>query len=89
MNIDRQQTVDAAHDRITPGEYAAVNGTIAHRDHPFGIRRGIVGAFQRFAHVFRDWAGDQQHVGVSRRRDETQAKAFKIIKGIVESVDFE
>ena len=30
-----------------------------------------------------------RHVGVTRRRDEAQAEALKIVKGIVERVDFE
>ena len=62
---------------------------MADRDDPFRIRRGIVGAFERFAHVARDRAGDEQHVGMARRGDEAQAEALEVVEGVVERVDFQ
>ena len=79
---------DAAGDGVAAGENAAVGRAMPDRDHPFGIRRGVVGAFERLPHVARDRPGDEQHVGMTGRRDEAQAEALKIVEGVVECVDF-
>jgi hypothetical protein len=44
MQIDRHNVRDTACYCIASGKYAAVGCTVADRDHPFGIGRGVIGA---------------------------------------------
>ena len=89
VEIDRDDRGDAADDGIAAGEDAAIEGAIADRDHPFRRRRRVIGPLQRLAHVLGHRTGDQQHVGMARRGDETEAEALEIVEGVVEGVDLE
>ena len=89
MQVDRDDLGDAADDRVTAGEAAAVPGAIADRDDPFRVGRRVIGALQRLAHVLRHRSGHQQHIGMARRGDEAEAKALDIVIGVVERVDLE
>ena len=89
VKIDRNDGIDAAGDGVAAGKHAAVPRAIADRDHPFRVRRRVVGALQGLAHIVGDRAGDEQHVGMARRGDEAQAEALEVVEGVVESMDFQ
>jgi hypothetical protein len=85
MKIDGNDGIDSARDRVVAGEYAAVGRAIAARDRPLWVRRRLVGALQRLAHVAGDRAGNEQHVGTTRRGDEAQSKAIEVVEGATSS----
>jgi len=89
VEVDRHHGIYAAYDGIAAGKDAAVDRAIAAGDYPFGIRRRPVGPLKRLAHVARDRASDQEHVGMPRRSDEAQPETFKIVERVVEGVDFQ
>ena len=89
MNIHGHDGRNSAGDRIAPREETSVEGAIADRDHPFGVRRRLVGALQRLAHVLGDWPGDQEHIGMARRGHELEPKTLEIVNGIVQRMDLE
>jgi hypothetical protein len=85
MKIDGNDGIDSARDRVAAGEYAAVGRAITDRDHPLWVRRRLVGALQRLAHVAGDRPGNEQHVGMARRGDETQSKALEVVEDATSS----
>ena len=74
---------------IAAGEDATIAGAVAHGDDPFRGRRRLVGALERFAHVRGDRARHEEHIGVTRRRDEAQAESLEIVEDVVERMDLE
>ena len=89
MQIDRDDVLHAAFNRIAAGKNSAVGCAGTYGDHPFWIGRGVVRTLERFAHAFRHRAGHHEQVGMSRRRDKAQAKTLQVIERVVERVDFE
>src|SRR5215813_25566 len=89
MQIDGYDAGDPADHRVAAGKDTAVDRTVSDRNHPFGVRRSIIGARERLAHVPGDRPRHEWHVGVARRGHEVQPKAFEIIEGVVERVDLE
>ena len=89
MKIDGDDVGDGANACVALAINAAVEGAVADGDHPFWIGRRRIGSLKRFAHVFRHRTGDEQDVGVARRRDKTQAESFEIVIGVVERVDLQ
>src|SRR5262245_8867095 len=89
MQIYGHDGGDPADNRVAAGKQSAVERTIADRHDPFWIRRRVVRALERLAHVPGHRPGHQQHVGVPRRCDEAQAEAFEVVEGVVERVDLE
>ena len=88
VQIDGHDVRHPANHGITPGEDSAIGRAIAQRHDPFRIGCGPIGALQSFAHILGQRACHHQHVGVARRCDESQPKTLKIVKGVVERVDF-
>jgi hypothetical protein len=89
MKIDWDDSRYAAGDCIGCFEDAAIESAIANRDDPFRVGRGRPGPMQRFAHIGRDGAGHQQHIGMTRRGDEAQTEPLDVVERVVERVDFE
>src|SRR6516165_9011651 len=89
VEIDRNDRGDGAGDSIAAGENATVERAIADRDDPFRIRRCLIGALERLAHVAGDGPRDEQHIRMARRGDEAKPETLEIIEGVVERVDFE
>ena len=89
MEVDRDYFGDTTHDRITPREAAPIPSAVSNRDDPFRPWHGMIGAFQRVAHVFGDRTRYHQYIGVARRCDEAEPKAFDIVISIAECVYLE
>src|SRR5262249_47168625 len=89
MQIDGYDARGPPADRVAAGKNTAVHRTVSDRDHPFGVRRSIIRALKRLAHVPGDRPRHEQHVGMARRSHEVQPEAFEIIEGVVERVDLE
>ena len=89
MEVDRDDFGDTSNDRVAAGETASIPGAVSDRDDPFGIWGRVIGALQRFAHVFGHRTGHHQDIGMARRGDEPQAEAFDVVVGVVERVNFE
>ena len=89
MQIDGDHVRNTPDHGIASGEEAAIDGAVANGDHPFWGWRRAIGTLQGLAHIFGHWAGDEKHIGVSRRGDKLEAKALKIVESIVQGVDFE
>src|SRR5439155_19215693 len=89
MEIHGQHRRHAAGTGVAAGEYAAIAGAIPDRHHPSRLRRRLIGALERFAHVEGDRAGYEQHVGMPRRRHEAKAEPLKVVEHVVEGMDFE
>src|ERR1700722_7598976 len=67
MQIDWDGGSDAANAGIAAGEHAAIERAVAHGDDPFGIGGRAIGPFERLAHVPRNRASDEEHVGMTGR----------------------
>ena len=89
MQINWDDGVHAANDGIAAGKTAPVLCAVAHCNNPFGIGSRAVGSFQRFAHIFCDWSGDQQNIGVPWRRDEAKSEALQVVERVLRGMDFE
>jgi len=87
VEVDRNDLVDRADHGVAAFEHAAAERAVAGRHDPFRVGRRRVGALERDLHVAGDRPGDEQHVGVARRRGEPDSKALHIIDRIVEGVD--
>ena len=87
VQVDGHHIRHSTGDGVTIREYAAIDGAIADRDHPFWLRCGAVGPLQCLAHVLGNWSGHQKHVGVTRRGDKAQAEALQIVERIVEGMN--
>ena len=68
---------------------ASIEGAGADGDNPFWRRRRSVSPFQRLAHIRGHGSGNQQHVGMARRRDEFQSEPLQIIEWVVQGVNFQ
>src|SRR5262245_639432 len=89
MQVDGYNGGDPAFDRIAAEKNAAVYRAVPDCDDPFGIRRSIICALERLAHVPGDRPCHEQHIGVAWRRHEMQPETFEIIEGVIERVDLE
>jgi hypothetical protein len=88
-NIDRNDVRDSPAAGIALSKYAARAAAVAQGDHELRIGCGLIGSTQRYFHVFRHGACDQQHIGVPRACDKPNAESFKVVERIIESVDLE
>lgn len=68
---------------------AAASSAVTNSDDQLGVRNCVIGAFQCFFHVDRNWSCDQQHVGMSRAGDEFDSSTFEVVAGIVERLKFQ
>ena len=74
---------------VAAREDTAGTGTVTERNHDFGRWRRFVRAPQGDFHVARDRPGDQQHVGMARRRHEVHPESFHVVDGAGQAVDFD
>ena len=89
MQINGENGRNAAHTGIASRKNATVSSAVTHGDDPLGTRRRLIGALQRLAHVRRDPARHEEHIGVTRRCDETQTESLEIVDDVVECMDLE
>jgi len=82
--IDRDHLPDAARSRKTRAKDPARNGASSYRYDPFWGRHRLIGLAQGQPHRIRDRAGDQQDVGITRRRRDEKAEAVHVVIRIVE-----
>src|SRR5436190_2603379 len=69
VHVDRDDLVDALEGRVVV-EHPAGARAGAHRDHPLRLEHLVVDLPQGRRHLVHDAAGDDQEVGLSRRRTE-------------------
>ena len=69
VDVDRDDLVDALEHRVVV-EHPARARARAHRDHPLRLEHLVVDLAQRGGHLVRHSAGDDQQVGLARRRAE-------------------
>ena len=81
VDIDRQNLVRAAPDAVVVVEDAAGAAARAIGHHDLGIGCGLKGAQGRHAHGTRHGAGVQQHIGVTGRGHDLDAKALDVKDG--------
>src|ERR1039457_2529680 len=89
VDVHRDHLVYAAAGGVVRSEYAAADAAGAYGYNQLGIRGRIVGLAEGQFHVPGHRAGDQQHIGVARGRDEVDAEALDIVDGVVEGHDFQ
>src|SRR4030095_16679584 len=89
MQVDGYDGRYPTDNRVAAGKNTTVQCAVPDCNDPFGIRRSVIRALKRLAHVPGDRPGHEQHVGMPRRRHEMQSETFQVIKGVVERVDFE
>jgi DNA-binding IclR family transcriptional regulator len=73
--------------KATANEIIKGPGPIA--NHQLGCRRRLIGATQSQLHVPCNGSGHQQHVGMARAGNESNAEALDVVVGVIEGVDFE
>ena len=88
VQIDGNEAFDPSDHGVAVGKDAAIDGAIAHCNHPFGIGRRVIGPQQPLAHVLGHRSRHQQHVGVPGRSHKAQPKSFQVVKRIVQRMDF-
>ncbi len=81
IDIDRQDLVRATPDAVVVVEDAAGAAARAIGHHDLGIGCGLKGAQGRHAHGTRYGAGVQQHIGVTGRGHDLDAKALDVEDG--------
>src|ERR1700694_686237 len=86
VEVDRDHFGNTSNDRVAARETPSIPSAISDRDDPFRIRDRMIGALQRFAHVFSHWAGHYQYISMARRGHEPEAEAFDIVVGVVKRV---
>ena len=70
------------------GEYAAADGIGAGQDYDFRIGRGFVADVERASHVFRDGAGDDHAIGMTRRGYEFETETAHVEVNIARGPQF-
>jgi hypothetical protein len=68
-------------------EGSAGDGAGADGDNDLRRGHGVIGFLECKLHVVRDWSGNQQTIGVTRRGDKLNAESSKIKDYRVEDVD--
>ena len=79
--VDREDRLDGADDVLCGAEHVAAEGAVAERGDSARLGHGVVGDEQRRAHSARDRAGDEEHVGVARRGDDSEPEALEVVVG--------
>ena len=79
FEVDRDEVAHRPLDPGTSGEDPAVSCAVADGDHDLRLRRRVVCRPKGRAHVARDHAGDQQPVGMPRRRHQPYPVAFRVV----------
>lgn len=67
----------------------AGNGAGTDRNYNPGIRHGLIRLHQSETHVFGNWSGDEQSVGMSGRSHELNAEPAEIVDDRTEHIDFD
>src|SRR6266702_2980593 len=88
-DVDGQKFRERPAHGIAIPEHAARTRAFAGGDNQFWMGRRLVSPPYRFLHVERERTGDEQHVRMTRARDEADAQALDVVVRIVERVDFE
>jgi len=65
VEVDRNDVRHRSDASLALGEHAAIEGAVTHGNDPFRIGCRGIGAFQRLAHVLRDWPRYQKHIGMA------------------------
>ncbi len=84
INIHRKNLVDAPQRRVVLAEYATTDAASAYRDDYLGLRHRPIRLQKRELHVPRYRAGDQEHVGMTRRGNELDSEAFDVVDRVVQ-----
>src|SRR5215468_1990630 len=88
-DVDGNDLVHAARQRVAAAEHPARPRAVPHRHHELGRGSGVVGLAQRDLHVAGDRAGDEQQVGVARRGHEVDAEALAVVHRAHEAGDLD
>jgi len=83
------QRLTGAARTVSFGAILRTNATGAHGHNQPWRGRGLIGLAQSQFHVARNRAGDQQHIRVTRRGDEVDAKPFDVIHRAVQPHDLD
>src|SRR5262249_35785307 len=89
LDVDGDHAGDTAETRVAVAEDPARAATVADGDDELRLRGGVVSALKCDRHVLGYRAGDEQHVGVARARDEADAESLDVVVRIAERVDLE
>ena len=89
VQVDRNDCRNTSCTGITAGEDAAVARAVAHRDNPFGMRSGLISAFEGFAQIAGHRSCHEEDIGVARRSDKTYSESFQIVKDVAERMNLE
>ena len=89
VNVHRHNLVDTSKRGVVLAEDASAYSAGTNRDHDSRFWHGLVGLQEGKLHIPGNWAGDQEHIGVTRRCNDVNAEAFKVVDRIVQGHDFE
>ena len=89
VHVDGYNVVDTTHRGVVFAKDATTDAAGANSDHNFRFWHSLVGLQQGELHIPGDRPGNQEHVGVTRRGNEVNAEALKVVDGIVQGNDFE
>src|SRR6187402_958040 len=78
IDIDRNDAIAAANDRVGIMVVAAAIGAGTHGDDPLRLGHLVIDLAQRRGHLVDQGAGDDHHVGLARARTEDDAEAIEI-----------
>ena len=79
-DINVYDLIHSRRDTIGVTKDSPVNRAVAARDDHRGLRGGVQGTLQRLGHIARDDTSDQQAVGVTRRRHQSNAVTCGVIR---------
>ena len=87
--VDRNDGARGSDAGIALRKEASRSRAISYGHYPFRVGDGVIGAFERFAHVSGHGTGHEQHVRMAGGGDEPKAETLQVVKGILEGVEFE
>src|SRR5260370_31106545 len=89
VEIDRNNFGNPANHRVAAGKTPSIPRALPDRHDPFGIGGRMIGALERLTHVLGHGTRHHQHIGMARRGNEPETKAFDVVVGVVKRVNFE
>src|ERR1035437_1273002 len=89
VNVHGDDRVYAATTGVVLAENAATASARTDRHNQPRRGHGVVGLAKSEFHVACDWAGDEQHVRMTRGGDKVNAETFDVIDRAVEAIDFD
>ena len=89
VNVHGDDGVDAPNRGVVDAEDAAAAATRPYGHDQARVGHSIVGFFKGKFHVARDWAGDEQHIGVAGRGNKVNAEPFEVIDRAGEPDNFD